>query len=267
MTGFLDMLDLVETGPDVYVSAGDVVPLGGGDGFTGRIFGGLLMAQALRAAALTVRAEQRVHSLHCYFVGPTRPGPPVEFAVERTRDGRSVAARRVVAQQEGKVICTVSMSFHTDQPGADVPSPTAVVPDPGALPAGDAPPAWAGFDVRLLPIPEEVAPMSPAVRFWVRPLFELSNDPVISACVVAYISDMHAGSAPGILMGPSLSAGLLPMSLDHSVWFHRSANPHDWLLSEVSAVSTSGSRGLVFGTVHTQSGLHVATLTQEIMLR
>ena len=40
----------------------------------GRTFGGMVVAQALSAAFQTVPAHLDVHSLHGYFLRPTRPG-------------------------------------------------------------------------------------------------------------------------------------------------------------------------------------------------
>ena len=63
-----------------------------------RIYGGLVVSQSLLAAYATI--EGRVcHSLHSYFLRPGDPTRPVEYAVERTRDGASFAVRRVMASQ------------------------------------------------------------------------------------------------------------------------------------------------------------------------
>jgi acyl-CoA thioesterase-2 len=68
-------------------------------GTSGRVFGGQIMAQALMAAGRTVPDTLRVHSLHGYFLRPGNPDVPVLMSVDRIRDGRSFATRRVVATQ------------------------------------------------------------------------------------------------------------------------------------------------------------------------
>src|SRR6266568_3189478 len=50
------------------------------------VFGGVIVAQALRAAVQTVDAGIRPHSLHEYFMRAARPGHPVEITVDRLRD-------------------------------------------------------------------------------------------------------------------------------------------------------------------------------------
>src|SRR6188472_3274837 len=68
-----------------------------------RVFGGQVIGQSLVAACRTV--EGRVpHSLHAYFLLPGDPKLPILYEVERLRDGRSFATRRVTAIQHGRAI-------------------------------------------------------------------------------------------------------------------------------------------------------------------
>src|SRR5262247_3027048 len=68
-----------------------------------RVFGGQVLGQALVAASRTV--EGRVcHSLHGYFLRAGDPRVPIIYEVDRSRDGLSFTARRVVAIQHGKPI-------------------------------------------------------------------------------------------------------------------------------------------------------------------
>ena len=60
-----------------------------------RVFGGQVAAQALRAASATVAEDRAVHSLHSYFLRPGDTAIPIIYDVERIRDGRSFATRRV----------------------------------------------------------------------------------------------------------------------------------------------------------------------------
>ena len=104
----------------------------GDDTFTNRdpiegphVFGGLLVAHALRAATRTVPAERGAHSLHASFVQAARGGEDVRYEVERTRDGSSFAARRVVARQGRGPVLVLTAGFHEDEPGVEheVPAP------------------------------------------------------------------------------------------------------------------------------------------------
>src|SRR5271165_6749693 len=84
-----------------------------------RVFGGQVAGQALVAAGRTVPADRPVHSLHAYFIRPGDPAVPIVYIVDRVRDGRSFTTRRVTAIQHGKVIFTLSASFHHPEPGPE----------------------------------------------------------------------------------------------------------------------------------------------------
>ena len=112
-------------GPDTFVGESPAYSWG-------RIYGGLVIAQALWAATWTVRPEHRIHSLHAYFILGGELGEPVRYEVDRVRNGRSFSTRRVVARQTAGAILTLGCSFQVDEEGpesqsavypADVPAP------------------------------------------------------------------------------------------------------------------------------------------------
>ena len=82
-----------------------------------RLFGGLVISQALAATQRTVPADRYVHSLHSYFLRPGDPAIPVVYEVDRIRDGGSFTTRRAIAIQHGKPIFALSASFQLDEPG------------------------------------------------------------------------------------------------------------------------------------------------------
>ena len=63
------LFDLESHGPDVFVGVGPRYPWGG-------LYGGQIVAQALRAAAMTVDTTQPVHSLRAYFIRRRRHSMP-----------------------------------------------------------------------------------------------------------------------------------------------------------------------------------------------
>jgi len=95
----------------------------------GRIYGGLVIAQALWAATQTVRPEHAVHSLHAYFILGGDPAEPVRYEVDRVRNGRSFSTRRVVARQSAGAILTLG-SFVSRKPSSATPESSST---------GDAP--------------------------------------------------------------------------------------------------------------------------------
>src|SRR5262249_54313784 len=64
-----------------------------------RVFGGQVLGQALVAASRTVEPERHCHSFHAYFLRAGDPRVPILYEVDRSRDGGSFTARRVVAIQ------------------------------------------------------------------------------------------------------------------------------------------------------------------------
>jgi acyl-CoA thioesterase-2 len=61
-------------------------------------------------------------------------------------------------------------------------------------------------------------------------------------------------------------------SLDHAIWFHRAVDVDDWHVDDwhVHAATSHGlmsSRGVSVGHVFTADGAHVATVSQEVLLR
>lgn len=239
----------------------------------GRLFGGQVAAQALRAAATTVEADHRVNSLHAYFLRPGRFGMPVTFLVDRIRDGSSFSTRRVVAIQDGEAILNLDASFHADEPGDTIrfDGPVGAVPPPdeveGEDPSGQ-PAQRQPFDRREI----EPPPAGSTRAFWIRSRTALDDDPVLHACVITYLSDSGPVSAARRALGGGGRWGwdgidLMTASLDHTMWFHRPVRADDWLLYDLQAVAVGGSRGLTRGSLWTADGDLAVSVTQEALLR
>ncbi|MGD8358141.1 MAG: thioesterase family protein, partial [Lysobacterales bacterium] len=99
---------------------------------TERVFGGQVLAQALLAASYTIE-DRLVHSLHAYFLRAGDHNAPIVYNVDRSRDGRSFSARRVVAIQHGRPIFTLSASFQVEEQGLEHQFDAPDVPEPDSL--------------------------------------------------------------------------------------------------------------------------------------
>jgi acyl-CoA thioesterase II len=64
-----------------------------------------------------------------------------------------------------------------------------------------------------------------------------------------------------------LRGDLIMASIDHAIWFHRSARVDDWLLYSMDSPSTSGARGFARGSVFARDGRLVASVAQEGLIR
>lgn len=245
-----------------------------------RTFGGLVAAQALVAAGRTVDATKPVHSLHAYFLRPGDPKSPILYNVDRIRDGRSFATRRVVAIQHGEAIFNLSASFHVAENGVQHQSVMPEAADPDTLPTFTerykkfADQEWyrrpRPIDLRHATEPMRMAPepRAPRQQVWFRPIGELPDDQLLHACIVAYASDMSL--LDSILLPHSVSwddGSMIGMSLDHAMWFHRPFRADDWMLYHQESHVAFGARGLATGEIWTQSGELVVTVVQEGLIR
>ena len=250
-----------------------------------RVFGGLVVAQALVAAARTVEGRTP-HSLHAYFVLPGDPSIPIVYQVERVRDGRSFTTRRCVAIQGGRPIFDLFASFQIDEVGLDHQASMPDVPSPDSLPSqaeieskfGDRLPAglkaWfkgeRAIEVRPCDVRryDRTAPARPVQNVWIRAVERLPDDPAIHRAVLAYFSDMTLIDVTLAAHGRSLfEPDFAVASLDHALWFHRPFRADEWLLYAQDSPNTSGARGLARGLLFDRSGVLVASVVQEGLIR
>jgi len=235
-----------------------------------RIFGGLVIAQALLAAYRTVEARL-CHSLHCYFIRPGDPAVPILYDVDRARDGRSFTTRRVTAIQHGAQIFNLAASFQTDIPGLEHQDPMPAVAAPDTLKDFSGDGEWRrAIEMRWVDgghwNPATAGP--PVQNVWMRALTPLPDDVAIQQAVLAYASDMSLLSTSMRPHGVSWQTpGLQTASLDHAIWFHRPSRFNDWHLYSQRSPSASGSRGFNLGEIFDIDGRLVASTAQEGLMR
>lgn len=251
-----------------------------------RVFGGQVAGQALVAAGRTVPADRRVHSLHGYFVRPGDSTKPIVYQVENIRDGRSFSVRRTVALQNGQTIFFMSASFHTGERGLEHsdPAPEGLARPEEIPPLSEqlkAHPDRLGIWSRV-PRPIDVRyagggsgfsasgerPAQEHQRVWMKADGRLPDDPLIHVCVLTYASDLtlldSVLSRHGEVWGPG---GYLGTSLDHALWFHRPFRFDDWILYDSMSPTSADGRGLAQGRFFDADGVHLASATQEGLLR
>jgi acyl-CoA thioesterase-2 len=254
------VFELEPHGPDTYVGESPCYDWS-------RIYGGLVVAQALRAAVHTVKPEHGIHSLHAYFILGGDLAEPVRYEVDRVRNGRSFTTRRVVARQSAGAILTLECSFQRLEDGPDTQSAAMPegVPDPSTLT-----PIW-DAGIERADFPRTVT--TPSSMTWARFPWQLGEDPCLHACALAYLSDMNAmdaivaSRAGGPKPGEAWGGEWMGVSIDHAIWFHRPVRADDWLLLDFSGHGLIRTRGLATGQVFDRSGSHVATIAQEGLLR
>jgi acyl-CoA thioesterase II len=251
------------------------------------LFGGQILGQALKAAALTVESDRSAHSLHGYFLLAGMSDIPVIYDVELTRDGGSFSTRRVVARQRAKTIFHMEISFHRRERGYEHAAQLDIAAsDPDQLlntvelvkkyaahlPEGAEPAAFEQKIVELKPVsPEDFFLGKPGKDhglYWIRSRSRLPDDPLTQMAGLAYLSDYFL-VATALLPHPgAMFPGRTMMaSLDHAMWFHRPCRADEWLLVDAVSPFAGGARGLTRAQIFDRNRLLVASVAQEGLVR
>ncbi|CCB67823.1 MULTISPECIES: acyl-CoA thioesterase II [unclassified Hyphomicrobium] len=250
-----------------------------------RVYGGLVLGQAVVAAALTVDESRAIHSLHGYFLLAGDPEREIVYDVERVRDGGSFTTRRVRAIQHGRTIFVMSASFHKPEPGYEHQSEMPDVPPPEALPSvrelfdatTDIPDGMRAYwqrerpiDVRIIDASRYMSrePRPPRQSIWLKSNGPLGDNPYIHQALLAYASDFTLLDTALVAHGKLLfDADIQLASLDHAMWFHRPFRADDWLLYTQDSPSASAARAYCRGSVFDRNGRLVASTVQEGLMR
>ncbi len=250
----------------------------------GRIFGGLVFAQAMRAALASIE-KRAPHSAHAYFLRPGDPTRPIDYEVDRIRDGRSFTTRRVVARQGPEAIFNLSLSCHEDEPGpghqidAEIPAePSGESHEEGirrglrglGIEVSDEDFGFGAFEVRLEDGLDmgDAPPRPPRLRGWMRTRGRVPDGAAFHAPLLAYVSDLTImiPAFHPLEFGP-MSAGMQTASLDHAIWFHAPFRVDDWLYAVHDSPVVAGSRGLGRALFYARDGRLVASAVQEGLIR
>ena len=267
---------------------------------SGSVFGGQAVGQALRAASYTVEEDRPAHSLHGYFILPGDPRAPIVYDVERIRDGRSFATRRVVAVQHGRAIFNMAASFQAREEGFAHQMDAPEVPGPETLKSEEALRREAAeragasrsssrgksraaehrralttqpWPIAFHPVtpadPLRPEPRPPRQQAWIRANGPLPDgDDALHRALLAYASDYALMGTSLLPHGLSfLQEDVMVASLDHALWIHQPFRMDEWLLYAMESTVASSARGLNRGAFFRQDGTLVASVTQEGLMR
>ena len=251
-----------------------------------QVFGGQVLGQALMAAHGTIEDGRVVHSMHAYFLRRGDFTKPIVYSVDRSRDGGSFSARRVVAVQNGEQIFICSASFQEPETGLEYQASMPQVPPPEELSPLTNPPKaelaklpeklrrWLEierpFEFRPVQKYNPLAPVAtePVRQIWMRAVDKLPDDDTLHRCLLAYVSDYWLLDTSTMPHGSSFLRGNLIMaSIDHAIWFHRPARVDEWLLYSLASPSSSGARGFARGGFYSRDGVLAASTAQEGLIR
>jgi acyl-CoA thioesterase-2 len=244
-----------------------------------RVFGGLLLAQALAAAGRTVDPALRPVSLQADFVEGVATDHGLQWQVDLVSDATSLSTRRSrLVGEAGRELFSAVTRWATVR--NDLPSYSAAMPVPAPSPAllpglverfgGDdrIPPWWRmerPVHVRHAVAPPYLAPGDSTDRqtIFFRATAPLPDDAVIRAALLAYVTDMSIVEPAFLALG---SARHLPgsriLSLTHSLTYHADADLTDWHQVDCRVAAVAHGRAIGVAEVFDSNGAHVATASQ-----
>jgi len=230
------------------------------------VFGGQLLAQALRIAALTC-PDKVGKSQHTVFTREGTTAEPVTFEATRLHEGRSFAAVTITARQESRgVIATSTVSMHAVEGG---PAHQAVAPVPPVLgPEHDRPLDLIPWQTRTTVDLNATGTGPPEFEMWMR---TPAVHPDLAPALTAYATDL---TLIGTALRPIDGAGqrgngsqFTSAVTAHTIWFHRAIRTDDWLLLRQHSPVLAHGRCFGRGDVLTEDGALVASYAQEALLR
>ncbi len=254
----LDCLDLRESSDSAFTGRNQQLEYH-------RVFGGQLLGQFLRAAALTC-PDKAVKSVHALFPREGRTDEPIDYRVGRLHEGRTFAAVHIVAEQSKGVVATASVSLHSPEDG---PEHQSVQPVPVLLGA-EHKVDWGllPWETRAAVDLDDTASGPPEFEFWMR---TPETAPGLAPAVLAYATDLNLiGTALRPLDGICQRGnGTVFHSAvtSHTVWFHRPFRTDSWLLLRQHSPIFAGGRSFGRGDALTEDGTLVASYAQEAMVR
>lgn len=230
-----------------------------------RVFGGQILGQFVRAAALTFPGKS-VKSLHALFPREGRSDEPIRYRVRRHHAGRTFASAAIVAEQSSGVIATASISLHAPDDG-----PQRQTTDPvPALPSAEHKVDWdlLPWEIRATAEIDDKGSRAPEFEFWMR---TPAVAPANAEALASYATDLTLiGTALLPQEGFSQSGNgtaFLSAVTSHTLWFHRQFRTDDWLLLRQHSPILAHGRSFGRGDILTEGGDLVASYAQEAMVR
>ncbi|MFI6573932.1 acyl-CoA thioesterase [Nocardia fluminea] len=272
----LGLLDLASIGEDTFL--GDHP-----EKVWSRTFGGQLVSQAIIAAGRTA-GDRPLHAINAHFVRGGDVKKPIEYHVQRHRDGRALANRTVTASQDGQELFVMLAAFQDWGKGLEHAHEGPDVPDPETLPRVEE--SFVGFEDKLEMFIKAPHPIDMRYtndpswilkgtgeklnhnRVWMRTDGALPDDQLLHVAALGYSSDTTV--LDSIITTHGLSWGLdriLAATVNHSMWFHRPFRFDDWVLYATESPVAAGSRGLATGRFYSRTGELIATTVQEGVIR
>ncbi|ALG85089.1 acyl-CoA thioesterase [Gordonia phthalatica] len=274
----IELLDVERVDDDLFIGQHP-------DQVMARTFGGQLLGQGVVAAGRTiVKGNPPVHALHAHFIRGGDVTKPLEYHIDRYRDGRAFANRQVTAKQDGEVIFTMLVAFQDNSAGLEHAVEIPEVPYPEELPKIDE--HFKGYEDKIEAFVNALHPVD--IRFandptwvmkgtgeklnhnraWMKADGKLPDDPLMHVGAMAYSSDTTV--LDSIITTHGLSWGidrLFAATVNHSMWFHREFRFDEWMLYATESPVAAGSRGIGSGRFFMRDGTLATSVVQEALIK
>ncbi|KAL3314520.1 Acyl-CoA thioesterase 8 [Cichlidogyrus casuarinus] len=266
------------------------------------IYGGELMAQALKSAICTVESDRKPISLHCYFHLSSDANKDNCYEVQKMRDGRSFTHRLVTCHSNSsnsglafQLDCSfkkaekASNSFTPSMPKCPHHSELQTLNNfintcPDKEKIGSHIKMFTKYVNVLCPFEfkpvdsEQIAGLNITLKghsqIWIRLLeakhytSEQANDMFnkYRECFLAYMSDLFLLTTANITRE---NLGMVA-SLNHTMWFYNPENKltyRDWVLMDIQLQQMDSAIAVVTATMWLENGTVLATMTQQGLLR
>ncbi len=243
-----------------------------------RIYGGLIVAQAMDAARQCCPDNFAIQSLHGQFMRPGDYEHKIEIEVQDLKDGRQFKIYNVYCRQQGKVIFFATVTFHLPRESFEHTLPLPCLKLPSEYKAmfyhqrdemftfEQLGGATTAFEVRMEDKNNFHSAQSPETTGWYKTADSLAMTHWQHTLMLAYLSDWNM---PSVAMRPhGVKEGYQPVlaSLDHALWFYGQANVHDWMVYVQDTPAALNSRGHTRGLLYSQGGALLACVSQESFL-
>ncbi len=233
--------------------------------YSKRLFGGMVVAQAIVAAGRTV-PTRTIQSLQQVFLRGGRADIPLRYVAHRIFEGNTYASVRVEVHQDGHIISQAQVGLSSGIDGG----PDRCDPTPSTTPFDSTVnrdelhqrPGWDDQPVEVRIDPARNDDGKAELDLWIKPLSPLPEEALMHQAMMGYVSDR---AFMGTAWKPHYEDfGLFKGStLDHTIWFHRPLDFNHWHTFSMTSPSINDGRGLNIGAIYNQAGERVASLAQQ----
>lgn len=272
MTALQQLLKLLHVTPN---GEGQFIGKPGAGDF--RIYGGLILTQAIDAARQCCPADFALQSLHGQFLRPGDYQHDIEIRVEDLKQGRRFKLYNVYCQQQGKTIFFATVTFHLPEDSFEhtrqAPDLTLPTEDKARLfidrttpLPDDQPRTEAALELRIEEVNQFDREQMPEQVTWFKTASSNSLSDWQQTLLLAYCSDWNM---PIVAARPhTLKENQRPTiaSLDHSIWFYRQADLNHWTAYVQESPVALNGRGHTRGLLYSEQGELLACVNQECFM-